>query len=96
MGIISGVNPLARIRLLAGTQGAVVLGMHARDEAMADDDVFREDVVHALANATDAIAQDDAGLKFKAYGPLLMGEAYAVVVNVHPDHLYVVTCHFPP
>ena len=88
-GILNTVRKLAEI-------DAVVLGEHAVTDSMIDDDVTFDDVKHVLANAVEAIAQDDVGLKWKVYGPLVNDAEYAVVVNVRTDHLYVVTCHTPP
>lgn len=73
----------------------VVFGDHALAEARADG-YFAGDVLNVLEHAVEAVAQDDAGFKWKAYGPTADGTEYAVVVNVHADHLWVVTCHFPP
>jgi len=76
--------------------GAVIFSDHAATESMGDDGVFPDDVAHVLQHASDCIAQDDDGVKFKVYAPLANGTEYAVVVNVWEDHLFVVTCHLPP
>ncbi|MDP2340416.1 MAG: DUF4258 domain-containing protein [Deltaproteobacteria bacterium] len=86
---------ISTVRRLANAD-AVVLGAHAISESMRDDDVTFDDVRHLLANADEVIAEDDTGLKWKVYGRLVNGADYAVVVNVHADHLYVITCHNPP
>lgn len=63
---------------------------------MPDDDVFAPDVLNALVNATGAVEQDDVGVKWKIYGPIIDGSEYAVVVEIRGDPLFVVTCHLPP
>jgi hypothetical protein len=73
----------------------VVIGDHAVDEAEADG-FLPGDVINVLETAYSVEPQDDVGLKWKAYGFTATGADYAVVVNVHADHLFVITCHFPP
>jgi hypothetical protein len=91
---VASRSPLNTIRSWGASRN-VVFGDHALDEARADK-FFAGDVLHVLEHAAQVLAEDDEGLKWKAYGPTADGTEYAVVVNVHADHLWVVTCHFPP
>lgn len=77
----------------------VVFSDHAETESMVDDDVTREDVLHVLLNAIEAEHQNKE--KWKVYGPIVDGDEYAVVVDVHEgrEHgrvAFVVTTHYPP
>ena len=83
------------IRALA-EGGAVIFSERALTESMGDDGLFPDDVVHVLANATRCLAEDDLGVKFKVRGPIVSGTELVVVVNLHEDHLFVITCHLPP
>ena len=78
---------------------AVVLGAHlVEDETMADDEVTFADVINVLANATTVVFQPGGVNKWKAYGPLVNGDEYAVIVEVllRSDRLFIVTTHNPP
>jgi hypothetical protein len=93
---------MARKRSVIGTvralakRGAIVISEHALTESMVDDGLFPDDVCHVLANASQCVAQDDVGVKFKVRGPIVNGAELIAVVNVRADHLFVVTCHLPP
>jgi hypothetical protein len=93
------VSPAKALRTIAGaaTAGRVVFSVHAQTESMPDDGVSIDDVLHVLIAATGIHAEDDTGAKWKVYGPVVSGAAYAVVVRIRGDRVIViVTCHLPP
>lgn len=93
---MNAAEALRTVRLLAADGENVDFSEHAANDSILDDGLFKGDVVHVLASAVEAVPEDAVGLKFKIYGPLPLGEDYAVIVNVHADYLFVITCHFPP
>jgi hypothetical protein len=92
---VTSIPVLRAVRALAEA-GEIRFSSHALLDSMPDDGVFRHDVEHALVHAHDVLAQDGEGRKWKVTGPLVNGDEYAVVVNVYADHVFVVTCHYPP
>jgi hypothetical protein len=88
-----------RVIARAGARGfaAVEFTTHAFLEAMVDDGVSAQDVFHVLAHIEDLVAEDDFGRKWKAYGPLVSGDRYAVVTLLLVDkRVRVITTHDPP
>jgi hypothetical protein len=88
-----------RVIARAGARGfaAVEFTTHGFFEAMVDDGVSAHDVFHALAHVEDLVPQNDGGRKWKAYGPLVSGDRYAVVTLILVDkRVRVITTHDPP
>jgi hypothetical protein len=88
-----------RIVARAGALGgeAVEFTVHALFESMADDGVTAQDVFHVLAHVEEVVPQDDEGTIWKAYGPLVSGDEYAVVtLMLDRGRVRVLTTHDPP
>jgi hypothetical protein len=88
-----------RIVARAGAVGgeAVEFTVHALLETMPDDGVTVQDVFHVLAHVEEVAPQDEDGRKWKAYGPIVGGEEYAVVtLLLDGGRVRVLTTHEPP
>ncbi len=95
------MKPSEALRLIhdAGARGeaAVDFTVHAAEESMLDDGLTAHDVFHALAGATEVVRQPGEREKWKAYGPILSGDTFAVVVLVIEERrVRVITVHPPP
>lgn len=83
----------------AGARGEadVEFTVHAAEESMPDDGLTAHDVFHVLEYATDVVRQPSEREKWKVYGPILSGDAFAVVVLIIEDNrVRVLTVHPPP
>jgi hypothetical protein len=90
------VNLRSALRLAneAGATGEIELGYHAAEEKMPTMGLFRDDVLHALAEARDGVLADESGMKWRLHGPIVDGSVIAVVVRFRTDALLlVVTVH---
>lgn len=88
-----------RVIAAAGARGSAVVEFttHALFEAMPDDGVSACDVFHVLSNVDEVLPQNDHGRRWKAYGPVVAGDRYTVVVVLLAGgRLRVVTTHDPP
>ena len=88
-----------RVIAAAGARGraAVEFTTHALFDAMSDDGVSACDVFHVLSNVDEILPQNDHGRRWKAYGPVVGGDRYAVVVLLlEGGRLRVITTHDLP
>jgi hypothetical protein len=96
---MSGVNLAEALKLVneAGRERAFALSYHADAEKLPLLGLSPADVQSALEGADDGVPDDDSGVKWKVYGPIVSGEVVAVVVRFRADRPpLVVTVHpFP-
>ncbi len=91
------MGPKAAVKLAAdaAAEGRVQFSDHAAFEEMPAERVTADDVLNVLANADEALAQDDDGKKWKLYGSIINGDDLAVVVRFRRDCVVVIVTVHP-